>query len=95
MSHDVDWRLQGPELEHIMARKDRFEPGIIENIKIKNPYHNTSEIMDIGDKFGVKSTFFYRTIYENGNFQDYEDDIKSLQEGGWEIGLIQMHTPSI
>ena len=87
LSHDVDWRLEGPGLEHILARKDRFEPGVIENIKTKNPYHNTDEIMDLEDKFGVKSTFFYRTKYENGNFQDYENDIKSLLEGGWEIGL--------
>ena len=87
MSHDVDWRLEGPSIEHLLARKDRFEPKVLDNIKTKNPYHNTNEIMDLEEKFGVKSTFFYRTKYENGNFQDYENDIKSLLEGGWEIGL--------
>ena len=24
LSHDVDWRRQGPPIEHVLARKDRF-----------------------------------------------------------------------
>ena len=87
LSHDVDWRREGPEIEHIRARKDRFEKRIIDNLETKNPYYNTPEIMDLEDKFGVKSTFFYRTKYENGNFKNYENDIVSLLKGGWEIGL--------
>jgi peptidoglycan/xylan/chitin deacetylase (PgdA/CDA1 family) len=43
--------------------------------------------MDLEEKFGIRSTFFFRTIYENGDYLDYEDDIKSLQKCGWEIGL--------
>jgi len=87
LSHDVDWRKQGAPLDHILARKDRFDNEILENCKTKNPYYNIPEYMDIEDKFGVKSTFFVRTIYENGDFRDYESDIKSLIRGGWEIGL--------
>jgi len=87
LSHDVDWRFQGPSIEHILARKDRFEEGVINNIKEKNPYHNLEEFMEIEDSFGIKSTFFFRTKYENGNLLDYEDDLKSLVKGGWEIGL--------
>jgi hypothetical protein len=81
LSHDVDWRREGPEIEHIRARKDRFEKRIIDNLETKNPYYNTPEIMDLEDKFGVKSTFFYRTKYENGNFKNYENDIVSLLKG--------------
>ena len=87
LSHDVDWRKQGAPLDHILARSDRFDKEILENCKAKNPYYNIPEYMDIEDKFGVKSTFFFRTIYENGDFNDYESDIKSLMAGGWEIGL--------
>lgn len=87
LSHDVDWRIEGPPVEHIIARKERFEKEILENLTKKNPYHNTSEIMYLEDKFGVKSTFFYRTEYEDGDFTDYEDDINSLIKGGWEVGL--------
>ena len=31
--------------------------------------------------------FFFRTIYENGNVYDYENEMKLLNKGGWEIGL--------
>ncbi|NHI03611.1 hypothetical protein DYY67_2247 [Candidatus Nitrosotalea sp. TS] len=87
LSHDVDWRKQGAPIEHILARKDRFDDEAIKNIHIKNPYYNIPEIMSLEEKFGVRTTFFFRTIYENGSYLDYEDDIQSLIKNGWEIGL--------
>ena len=30
LSHDVDWRRQGPPPEHVLARKDRFDPEIFD-----------------------------------------------------------------
>ena len=87
LTHDVDWRKQGPSLDHIEARRDRFEKKVFENAKIQNPYYNMTEYMEIEEKFGVKSTFFFRTKYENGDFRDYEEDIHTLMNGGWEIGL--------
>ena len=87
LSHDVDWPRQGPSIDHIIERKERFDPIFWNEFESKNLYYNTPEIMEIEEKFGVKSTFFYRTKYENGDFLDYEDDIKTLQNGGWEIGL--------
>jgi len=87
LSHDVDWRKQGPTREHILARKERFEKEIIDNLDQKNPYYNIPYLMDLEDKMGVKSTFFFRTKYENGDYTDYQEDMKSLTTGGWEIGL--------
>ena len=87
LSHDVDWRRQGPNLEHIQARKDRFDLEIFTNTKPENLYRNIPEYMELEEKFGIRSTFFFRTLYENGNIDDYEDDILALQDGGWEIGL--------
>ena len=87
LSHDVDWRKNGPSLEHIMARKDRFSPEIINELPQKNPYYNIPEYMEIEEKYDTRSTFFFRTFYEDGNFLDYEDEIKNLMNGGWEIGL--------
>jgi len=87
LSHDVDWRAQGPSKEHILARKERFADEYIDSLDKINPYYNFPELMDIENNFGVKSTFFFRTIYENGNYLDYENEISSLLKGGWEIGL--------
>ena len=87
LSHDVDWRRQGPPIEHILERKDRFDKEIFDRIKPEELYRNIPEYMKIEERFGVHSTFFFRTIYENGNINEYEDDIKQLQKAGWEIGL--------
>ncbi len=87
LSHDVDWRYEGPSKEHILDRKDRFNKEVIYSLDDKNPYRNFSEYMEIEESLGIKSTFFFRTIYENGDYLDYEDDICSLVKGGWEIGL--------
>jgi len=87
LSHDVDWRKQGATVEHIYARKDRFDETTLKNSRIKNPYYNIPEYIEIEEKFNVKSTFFFRTIYENGDYRDYHDEIISLLKNGWEIGL--------
>jgi len=87
LSHDVDWRKQGPPLEHVLSRKDRFDPELFEKTKPEELYRNIPEYMEIEEKFDVRSTFFFRTFYENGDVIDYEDDIKQLQKSNWEIGL--------
>ena len=87
LSHDVDWRIQGPPTEHILQRKDRFDLKIFEKTKPEELYRNIPEYMEIEEKYDIRSTFFFRTIYENGNMIDYEDDIKQLQKSNWEIGL--------
>jgi peptidoglycan/xylan/chitin deacetylase (PgdA/CDA1 family) len=87
LSHDVDWRRQGPPLEHIIARKERFSQAVIEEAHVKNPYYNIPEYMELEEKHNIRSTFFFRTLYENGDYRDYENDIKSLDRHGWEIGL--------
>ena len=87
LSHDVDWRRQGPSLEHIQARKDRFDLEIFNKTKPEELYRNIPEYMELEEEFGIRSTFFFRTIYENGNVNDFEDDIQTLQNGNWEIGL--------
>jgi len=83
----VDWRKQGPSIEHIQARKDRFDTEVFDKIRPEELYRNIPEYMEIEEKFGVRSTFFFRTLYENGNVDDYKDDIQTLQNGNWEIGL--------
>ena len=87
LSHDVDWRRQGPSIEHILSRKDRFDVELFEKTKLEDLYRNIPEYMELEEKFGIRSTFFFRTFYENGDVLDYEDDIKQLHESNWEIGL--------
>ena len=87
LSHDVDWRKQGPKLEHIFERKNRFDPKIFEKTPPEKMYYNFPEYMQIEENFGTKSTFFFRTMYENGNIYDYENEINSLSKEKWEIGL--------
>jgi peptidoglycan/xylan/chitin deacetylase (PgdA/CDA1 family) len=87
LSHDVDWGYEGPSEEHILQRKDRFDEKLFKKTPINELYRNFSEFMEIEEKFGVKSTFFFRTQYENGDYRDYQDDIKKIIQNGWEIGL--------
>tara|TARA_Y100000590_G_scaffold247347_1_gene277914 strand:- start:227 stop:994 length:768 start_codon:yes stop_codon:yes gene_type:complete len=87
LSHDVDWRIQGPPIEHVLTRRDRFDPEIFEKTKTEDLYRNIPEYIELEEKFGIRSTFFFRTLYENGNVDDYEDDIHTLHKGNWEIGL--------
>ena len=47
MSHDVDWRQQGPSREHILARRDRFDKNTLENLESKNPYYNIPYYIDL------------------------------------------------
>ena len=83
----MDWRRQGASYEHIMARSERFEHDVLKTIKDENLYYNIPKYMNIEEKYGIRSTYFFRTIYENGLLIDYEDDVKQLGKGGWEIGL--------
>ena len=87
LSHDVDWRRQGPTKQHVIERKDRFDPEVFSNFKPSELYRNIPEYMEIEEKLEIRSTFFFRTFYENGNVDDYESDIQSLVKGNWEIGL--------
>ena len=87
LSHDVDWRRQGPQRDHVLARRDRFDEAVFDKVRPEDLYRNIPEYMELEEKFGIRSTFFFRTLYENGNVDDYEDDIQTLQKGNWEIGL--------
>ena len=87
LSHDVDWDFNGPPKDHILKIKNRFDEKLFQTTPINKLYRNFSEYMEIEEKYDTKSTFFFRTQYENGDYRDYDDDIKKLNKEGWEIGL--------
>jgi peptidoglycan/xylan/chitin deacetylase (PgdA/CDA1 family) len=94
LSHDVDWGKSGPQISHILARKERFSKSVLKNLSKKNPYENISEVLDMEDRLGVRSTFFFRTRVKKAahppppyDLSEYKPDIKSMLSGGWEVGL--------
>jgi hypothetical protein len=66
LTHDVDWPPQGLGIEHIFARRDRFsEETISKTVRERyNPYFGIPDIMDLEEKYGFRSTFFFRCGYE-------------------------------
>ena len=90
VTHDVDWPLNGPGAKHVLARQERFPSEVIRRVKEENfnPYFGVPKIMEIEKKFGVHSTFFFRPRYDDGTeVEKYQETIRSLLAGGWEVGL--------
>lgn len=90
VSHDVDWSRRGPSIEHILARRDRFSEEVIRRVLEEgfNPYFGVPDLMEFEERVGVRSTFFFRPWYDDGcGVELYEDVIKDLIRGGWEVGL--------
>ena len=90
LTHDVDWPLQGPAKEHVLARRDRFAPEVVRKIEQEgfNPYFGVPKVMEIEEKFGVRSTFFFRPRYDDGTeVSVYAQAMRGLLSGGWEVGL--------
>jgi len=90
LTHDVDWPIQGPGIEHVLARKDRFASEIIDKVEQEgfNPYFGVPKMMEIEKKYGVRSTFFFRPLYDDGSKVDgYSKIMSQLLSEGWEVGL--------
>jgi peptidoglycan/xylan/chitin deacetylase (PgdA/CDA1 family) len=90
LTHDVDWPLNGPGTSHILVRRDRFDPEIMGRVMSEgfNPYYGVPTVTEIEEHFGIRSTFFFRPKYDDGNeVGQYANTIKTLLSGGWEVGL--------
>lgn len=90
LTHDVDWPLHGPGAAHVLARQERFPLEVIRRVKDENfnPYFGVPNVMEIEEKFGIRSTFFFRPKYDDGSeVAKYEETIRTLLSGGWEVGL--------
>ena len=90
LTHDVDYPPQGPGLNHILARRDRFSEEIISRVISEgyNPYLGIPDIMSFEEDYGFKSTFFFRYKYDDGTtVKAYEEILRELIKGGWEISL--------
>ena len=98
VTHDVDWPLHGPGAAHVLARQERFPSEVIRRVKDENfnPYFGVPKIMEIEEKFGIHSTFFFRPKYDDGTeIAKYEETIRALLSGGWEVGLHSNNTATL
>lgn len=90
LTHDIDYPPQGPGLEHILARRDRFSEEVISKVigEGYNPYFGIPDLISFEEDYGFKSTFFFRSIYDDGTIvKAYEDVLRELNRGGWEVSL--------
>jgi peptidoglycan/xylan/chitin deacetylase (PgdA/CDA1 family) len=90
LTHDVDWPFRGPGKAHILARQNRFSPEIIQRVQAEdfNPYFGVPRVREIEEQFGIRSTFFFRPIYDDGcEVGEYSQTIRDLLAHGWEVGL--------
>ncbi|MEM2452685.1 MAG: hypothetical protein QW481_06815 [Candidatus Methanomethylicia archaeon] len=90
LTHDVDWPLHGPGIEHILARRDRFDSETVLKVVREgyNPYFNIPELLSFEESYGVRSTFFFRYMYDDGtSIESYKEVLKELVNGGWEVGV--------
>ena len=68
LTHDVDWPIHGPGREHLLARLDRFDENVKRRILEEgfNPYFGIPLVMEAEERVGVRSTFFFRPLYDDG-----------------------------
>jgi hypothetical protein len=90
LTHDIDWPPAGPGLNHVLARRDRFDASTIEKAVREgfNPYNNIDLLMEMEGSRGLRSTFFFRPRYDDGTpVASYADSIRKLESEGWEVGV--------
>lgn len=91
ITHDIDWPIKGPGRHHILQRKERFDEATISKItrdETYNPYYGIPEMMELEEKHGLRSTFFFRPAYDDGSpVNQYRQVIRDLVDGGWEVGV--------
>lgn len=100
ITHDIDdlYPSKGTSIRNALKYTARFKPkkmvkSLLSGISHKfTPYKNFPEIMQLEDKFGAKSTFFFLAQEKFG--MDFRYDVEEIREysgqildNGFEIGL--------
>ncbi len=104
LTHDIDnvyWSISSKSLAAFRELKNGNTTAAVKLLSQmrskKLPFCNFSEIMDIEDKYGAKSTFFFlaespgEKVY-NYEIEAFEPEITDIIERGWEVGLHGGHT---
>ena len=90
LTHDIDWPIRGPGKTHVLARQERFAPDTIRKVVDEdfNPYFGIPKVMEVEEKYNLRSTFFFRPRYDDGSeVGEYKKTIQELMVHGWEVGL--------
>lgn len=101
LTHDVDDIY--PPLSHrilsgLYSLKKRDWSGLKTHLlwniigKQASPYINFQKIMDLEEKYGAKSTFYFMAAERDPrrfryHIEDIADEVKSIVRSGWEVGL--------
>lgn len=99
LTHDIDV-LYHPFLEKIyycanaLRLKDKImlKQNILSIFNKKKPFFNIHEIMELEEKYGAKSSFYFLALKPgeqdfNYNISDLKDVLKEIAARGWEVGF--------
>lgn len=101
LTHDVDEIYPPPShtfLSSLACIKNRDRSRLQEQLfwkkggRTKSPYRNFSEIMDLEEKYGAQSSFYFlatdadikRIRYD---IEEFREDLGRIVDRGWEVGL--------
>ena len=99
LTHDIDFVFRSisqrriPVTESILdIDKNEFLRSIKGAFNKKSPLCNFEEIMDLEDKYGAKSSFYFLALKPGDqnysyDIMDLKDDIRNIRDRGWEVGL--------
>ena len=103
-THDIDVVYKSVPSKGFTAIKALKQSNLSQSIHSlsqmrsrKNPFCNFKEIMDLEERYGAKSTFFFMAE-EPGeqdyayNIEDLESEIGEIIDQGWEVGLHGGHS---
>jgi len=78
LTHDVDWPIQGPGRDHVLARRDRFDEDVVRRVIEEgyNPYYNVPDLMEIEERHGLAA--LVREVVGREMFGRKEDQIKYI-----------------
>lgn len=104
LTHDIDAIYQSIASKGLNAYhlfKQGNSPGALKKLfqmrSRKLPFFNFSSIMDLEEKYGAKSTFFFKADRPGDqeytyNIEDVETEVGAIIDRGWEVGLHGGHS---
>lgn len=102
LTHDVDSIYPSWKYTLFTATKFslnlRFNEGLerlvskLEKSKLSNPYWNFKKILKLEERYGAKSSFYFKTTSRDPigwtyKIEDLKDDLRYIADMSWEIGL--------